>query len=48
MRGVKKSNLPSKSCLTCGRDFTWRKKWLKNWDNVKYCSKLCRKKKSIA
>ena len=29
MRGVKKTNLPSKVCPTCGLDFTWRKKWKK-------------------
>lgn len=45
MRGVKKTNLPSKVCPTCGLDFTWRKKWKKNWGNVKYCSKSCQRKK---
>lgn len=24
----------------------WRKKWAKNWDEVRYCSDACRKKKS--
>ena len=36
MKGVKKANLPKKTCLTCQKLFTWRKKWEKNWDNVKY------------
>ncbi|MBT3281930.1 MAG: DUF2256 domain-containing protein [Cryomorphaceae bacterium] len=45
MRGVKKINLPSKICITCGLKFTWRKKWEKNWDNIKYCSKSCQRKK---
>ncbi|WP_081621338.1 DUF2256 domain-containing protein [Flavobacterium rivuli] len=40
-----KSYLPSKPCATCGREFTWRKKWEKNWDEVKYCSDGCRKSK---
>jgi hypothetical protein len=22
---------------------TWRKRWAKNWDEVKYCSDACRK-----
>jgi hypothetical protein len=48
MRGIKKTNLPSKTCPTCGLDFRWRKKWEKNWDNVKYCSKSCQGKKSLA
>lgn len=39
-----KSFLPSKPCAACGRPMTWRKKWEKNWDQVKYCSDACRKK----
>jgi hypothetical protein len=41
-RGVKKSDLPEKTCQTCGRPFTWRKKWERVWDEVKYCSDRCR------
>lgn len=41
-----KSNLPSKTCATCGREMTWRKAWAKNWDEVKYCSGACRKGKA--
>jgi hypothetical protein len=41
-RGVKKSDLPEKTCVTCGKPFTWRKKWEKVWDDVKYCSDRCR------
>ena len=37
-----KTHLPQKICATCQRPFTWRKKWAKNWDEVKYCSKQCR------
>lgn len=42
----KKLNLPEKICKTCGLTFTWRKKWEKNWDEVKYCSEKYRSKKS--
>ncbi|MCG8490779.1 MAG: DUF2256 domain-containing protein [Sneathiellales bacterium] len=42
----KKSDLPTKTCPVCTRPFTWRKKWKKNWDDVKYCSVRCRKSKS--
>ncbi|WDT88014.1 DUF2256 domain-containing protein [Alteromonas sp. 009811495] len=38
---MKKSNLPSKICPVCDRPFTWRKKWERDWENVKYCSKRC-------
>ena len=36
-----KPNLPTKVCVTCNRPFAWRKKWAKNWDEVKYCSRRC-------
>lgn len=34
-----------KLCATCGRVIEWRKKWAKNWDEIKYCSDRCRKNK---
>lgn len=37
----RKSDLPSKLCPVCKRPFTWRKKWERDWENVKYCSKAC-------
>ncbi|MBS0185895.1 MAG: DUF2256 domain-containing protein [Proteobacteria bacterium] len=40
-KGVKKNHLPEKICVVCQRAFTWRKKWEKVWDDVKYCSKKC-------
>ncbi|MDD1498830.1 DUF2256 domain-containing protein [Agrobacterium sp. CNPSo 3708] len=39
---VEKSSLPSKVCPVCSRPFSWRKKWAKNWDGVKFCSRRCR------
>jgi hypothetical protein len=39
---MKKPDLPAKVCAACGRPFTWRKKWAKVWDEVKYCSDACR------
>jgi hypothetical protein len=41
-RGVQKSDLPEKICATCGRPFSWRKKWERDWDNVRFCSDRCR------
>ncbi len=38
----RKADLPAKICATCGRPFTWRKKWAKTWDEVRYCSDRCR------
>ena len=31
-----------KDCAVCGRKIEWRKKWEKNWDEIKYCSDRCR------
>jgi hypothetical protein len=42
-QGIKKINLPSKICPSCNRSFSWRKKWGKVWDQVKYCSNKCKK-----
>ncbi|MEM1409604.1 MAG: DUF2256 domain-containing protein [Pseudomonadota bacterium] len=38
-----KRDLPQKVCKTCGRPFTWRKKWARVWDEVQYCSERCRR-----
>lgn len=47
MRGVKKQNLPNKTCVVCQKPFAWRKKWEKVWDEVKYCGDKCRGKKLL-
>ncbi|RZJ36940.1 MAG: DUF2256 domain-containing protein [Chryseobacterium sp.] len=41
------AGLPSKICEVCGLPFNWRKKWEKNWDDVKYCSEKCRRNKNV-
>ncbi|MFL2873743.1 MAG: DUF2256 domain-containing protein [Pseudohongiellaceae bacterium] len=33
----------SKNCRTCGKAFTWRKKWRRDWENVRYCSERCKR-----
>lgn len=35
-------SIPDKRCETCGRAIEWRKKWARDWDHVKYCSRACR------
>jgi hypothetical protein len=34
---------PDKTCLVCGRRISWRKKWERDWDSVRYCSSACRR-----
>ena len=41
-----KQNLPSKPCLACGRPMSWRKRWARVWDEVRYCSSACRSTKT--
>lgn len=36
---------PEKTCAVCGRRIEWRKKWERDWDSVRYCSKACRQRK---
>jgi len=37
-----KANLPDKICATCKRPFAWRKKWARDWEQVRFCSDKCR------
>lgn len=34
-----------KSCASCGRRISWRKKWERDWEAVQYCSDSCRKRR---
>jgi hypothetical protein len=34
-----------KTCASCGRRIEWRKKWADSWDEVRYCSDACRRRK---
>lgn len=31
-----------KFCAVCGRRIEWRRKWARDWDRVRYCSRACR------
>ncbi|MEK9713566.1 MAG: DUF2256 domain-containing protein [Thalassolituus sp.] len=39
----KKLHLEEKICAHCERPFCWRRKWARDWDNVKYCSQRCKR-----
>ncbi|WP_442970147.1 DUF2256 domain-containing protein [Roseibium sp. FZY0029] len=41
----KKRDLPEKICATCGRPFTWRRKWARDWEDVRHCSERCKRNK---
>ncbi|NAT16017.1 DUF2256 domain-containing protein [Pseudomonas syringae pv. actinidifoliorum] len=45
-RFEKRASCPVKTCVVCGLPFTWRKKWARCWDEVRYCSERCRRNKS--
>jgi hypothetical protein len=42
---MEKAHLPIKICLVCQKEFAWRKKWERDWENVKYCSERCKRNK---
>ena len=31
-------------CTVCGRSISWRRKWARAWEDIKYCSDGCRKR----
>ena len=39
---------PTKICAKCGRRFTWRAKWSRTWDEVRFCSARCRRERLTA
>jgi hypothetical protein len=39
------SSRDTKVCLACGREFAWRRRWERNWEEVRYCSRACRSAK---
>ena len=36
--------IATKPCAGCGRTITWRRKWERDWDSVRYCSDACRRR----
>ncbi len=34
-----------KLCARCGRRFGYQKRWRRSWDEVRYCSDACRRRK---
>ena len=45
MTAVGAARPADRTCLSCGRTITWRKKWERDWDEVRYCSASCRRRK---
>jgi len=35
----------TKTCASCGREMQWRAAWADDWDDVKYCSDACRRRR---
>lgn len=42
MKMRRKGDLPTKICAHCGLSFSWRRKWARDWEQVRYCSERCR------
>lgn len=41
-----KQALPRKPCAACGREMSWRRRWARTWDEVRYCSERCRRQRA--
>jgi len=39
---------PTKICASCGRPFQWRRQWKTVWEEVRYCSERCRRRRPKA
>ncbi len=35
----------ARPCRTCGREIEWRRKWADRWDEIRYCSERCRRRR---
>ena len=35
----------TKVCQSCGRAMAWRRSWAASWDEVRYCSDACRRRR---
>lgn len=42
---MKPQESPEKTCVACGRRIAWRKRWARDWESVRYCSKACRRRR---
>lgn len=40
-----RASLPTKDCAVCARVITWRKKWERDWEQIRYCSDACRRRR---
>ena len=43
MRARTKNGHPPRTCEGCGLQFEWRRKWARDWENVRWCSERCRR-----
>jgi hypothetical protein len=39
------SVVEDKCCASCGRTFSWRRAWARDWAQVRFCSDACRRHK---
>ncbi|UIJ35209.1 DUF2256 and DUF3253 domain-containing protein [Allobranchiibius sp. GilTou73] len=33
-----------RTCVSCGRRIEWRRKWERDWEQIRYCSAACRRR----
>ncbi|MSZ56996.1 MAG: DUF2256 domain-containing protein [Actinobacteria bacterium] len=38
-----KNGFPPRICERCGRPYEWRRRWARDWEQVRYCSERCKR-----
>ncbi|MFO1516284.1 MAG: DUF2256 domain-containing protein [Lysobacterales bacterium] len=38
--------MPRKTCPVCGREMVWRRRWAGCWNDVRFCSDACRRRRT--
>ena len=39
------ADVEDRTCAICGRRIEWRRKWARDWEQVRYCSAACRRRR---
>lgn len=43
--GAAETTHADRTCASCGRRIEWRRSWARTWDEVRWCSDACRRRK---
>lgn len=43
--GAAPTSAAVRTCAGCGRTITWRRSWARDWEQVRWCSQRCRRRR---